>query len=369
MTNRLHRSARGFASFGRIAAAGKSLEAHRGTKVQIAGHPRHLTCLASLLVLAASFALAGCSASATKTNSSLTPLISLSVSQAPPASLTVGSTAPVSATVSNDLANAGVDWVAVCGSAPNCGSFSPSHTASGATATFTAPLAVPKGNSVSVTALSATDHSKALASSVTVISLVTGVTITQLPPASAPSGSGVALAASVTSDPSNEGVDWKATCGLVDCTPLGFHSADGAVATFIVPGPLQFPDIIGSTVTLTAFATADHNFSALASFTVTDSLAISLAPGPPSTMLTNATATVVALVTNDTTNSGVTWSVSCSNAPCGSVSPLQTASGQAAVFTAPPTVPAPNPSPNPVVVVTATSNVAPRRRFRTICCF
>lgn len=362
MINRLHRSAGDFASFGRIAAVEKGLEAHRGTKGQSFWHPRYLTCLPSLFVLVACFVLAGCSANATKTNSSLTPLISLSVSQAPPASLTVGARAPVSATVSNDLANAGVDWVAMCGSAPNCGSFSPSHTASGAASTFTAPLAVPKGNTVSVTALSATDHSKALATSVTVISMVTGVTITQLPPASAPSGSGVTLAASVSGDPSNEGVDWKATCGLLDCTPLGFHSADGAVATFIVPGPLQFPDIIGSTVTLTAFATADHNFSASASFIVTDALSISLATAPPSTMLTNATATVVAVVTNDITNSGVTWSVSCSNAPCGSVSPLQTASGQAAVFTAPPTVPLPNPTPNPVVVLTATSNIASQVR-------
>lgn len=357
MINRLRRSERGSGFFGSIASVEKDFD--RQTNRQTLENLYHRAFLTSVLVLSVCLAMASCSSNATKADTSVsTPLISLLINQPPPASLTVGGTATVSATVNNDLANAGVDWVAMCGSAPNCGSFSPAHTASGGNTTFTAPLAVPKGTTVTVTALSATDHSKAFTASVTIISTVAGVTITQPPPASVPTGAGIVLAATVAGDPSNSGVDWKATCGVIDCTPPGFHSAVGGTVTFIVPGPLQIPTIVGSTVTITAFATADHGFNASASFTVTDAITVSLTQAPPATLLTNATATVIAVASNDTTNSGVTWSVSCSASPCGSVSPAQTASGAPAVFTAPPTVPAPNPNPNPVVTITAFSTAA-----------
>ena len=44
---------------------------------------------------------------------------------------------------------------------------------------------------------------------------------------------------------------------------------------------------------------------------------------------------VTATLTNDTSNQGVTWSVSCSASACGSVSPQTTTSGVATTFTAP----------------------------------
>src|ERR1700731_4492780 len=313
------------------------------------------------LALVAFFEMAGCTTNAAKNAALQTPLISVAISQAPPTSMLVGNSAQVSATVNNDLAAAGVDWVAVCGSAPICGSFSPPHTASGGTTVFTAPLAVPAKTTVAVTALSSTDHSKAFSSSVTIISTVTAVMITQPPPNSAPAGAAISFAATVAGDPSNEGVDWKATCttinGSVDCTPGGFHSASGAPIIFSVPALAQFPAIVGGTVTITAFATADHGFSAMAMFTVTDPITISLTQVPPSTMLVNATAPVMATLSNDTTNSGVDWLVSCSNTPCGSVSPAHTASGVPATFTAPATVPVAN-HPNPVVAIRTTASAS-----------
>jgi hypothetical protein len=315
--------------------------------------------LLGVIALATLFALAGCSTNSAKSVSQ-TPVISVAISQAPPSSLIVGNSAQVSATVTNDVANAGVDWVAVCGSAPTCGSFSPAHTASGGTTDFTSPLAVPAKSIVAVTALSATDHSKAFSSNVTIISTVTAVTITQPPPATAPAGAVVSFAAIVAGDPSNEGVDWKATCltsiGSFDCTPGGFHSQSGAPINFSVPNVAQTPTIVGGTVMITAFATADHTFNAFATFTVTEGLSVSLTQVPPSSMLVNATAPVIATVLNDTTNSGVDWVVSCFNTPCGTVSPSHTASGAPATFTAPPIVPAPNPQPNPVVTIKATAS-------------
>src|SRR5215470_7889567 len=73
--------------------------------------------------LIAMLGVAGCSSNAAKTTSG-TPVIAVSMTQVPPTSLIVGTTAQVSATVSNDIAEAGVDWVATCASAPQCGTFS-----------------------------------------------------------------------------------------------------------------------------------------------------------------------------------------------------------------------------------------------------
>jgi hypothetical protein len=351
--SRLHRGEGKRISFGPIGLIEKAFETHARMKEQSCWSDCLRAFLPIAVGLSAVLCMSGCAITGAKASQSQTPIISVAITLAPPASLTVGTFAPVTATVSNDAANAGVDWVAICGSVPNCGSFSPSHTASGATTIFIAPLAVPAHNTIAVTALSTTDHSKAFGASVTIISTVTGVTITQPPPVSAPSGAAITMSATVAGDPSNEGVDWTATCDTVNCTPIGWHSAVGGTVTFDVPTPDQVPTIVGSTVTITAFATADHNFSATASFTVTIPITIDLTQAPPSTMLINATATVIAVVANDTTNSGVSWSVTCSTAPCGSVSPAQTATGAPAIFTAPPRVPAPNPTPNPVVLITA----------------
>src|SRR4029077_7131676 len=56
----------------------------------------------------------------------------------------------------------------------------------------------------------------------------------------------------------------------------------------------------------------------------------------------NATAQVTATATGDSAAKGVTWTVSCAIAACGSVSPTTTASGVATTYTAPSTPPAGN---------------------------
>jgi hypothetical protein len=77
----------------------------------------------------------------------------------------------------------------------------------------------------------------------------------------------------------------------------------------------------------------------------------------PTTMVTNTTSSVVATVSNDSANAGVTWS--CTPAlSCGAPSfvPLQTASGAASVFTAPPTIPV-----GGQLTITATSMTDPTK--------
>ncbi len=62
------------------------------------------------------------------------------------------------------------------------------------------------------------------------------------------------------------------------------------------------------------------------------SVSFSLAP---QTVNTNLTAQFTATVSNDPSNKGVTWTVSCSASPCGTVSPTSTASGTATTYTPP----------------------------------
>lgn len=57
------------------------------------------------------------------------------------------------------------------------------------------------------------------------------------------------------------------------------------------------------------------------------------------TVQAGATANFTANVSNDSTNSGVKWSVSCPTAPCGTVSPSSTPSGVTTTYAAPATAP------------------------------
>jgi hypothetical protein len=71
----------------------------------------------------------------------------------------------------------------------------------------------------------------------------------------------------------------------------------------------------------------------------------------PATSLNVGTSTgVIAIVSNDTNNAGVTWKVSCGSSSCGTISPALTSSGGTATYTAPSAVPTPA-----SVTITATS--------------
>jgi hypothetical protein len=79
-------------------------------------------------------------------------------------------------------------------------------------------------------------------------------------------------------------------------------------------------------------------------------IGVSVSPSA-STVQAGATQNVIATVTNDESNRGVTWTVSCSSIPCGSVSPAFTPSGAPTSYAPPVALPAANLS----VRLTATS--------------
>ena len=176
-----------------------------------------------------------------------------------PASLNVGATATITETVSGDSSNAGVDWT--CAPANSCGSFNPTHTASGASTTYTAPNAA---GTVMITATS-TANGKALSTASITINAAAAVAISFTDaPASLALNATANLTATVTNDSTNAGVDWTCTpanaCGAFNPA----HTASGSATVYTAPGA------VGS-VTVTATATA--------SSAATQSATISIATG------------------------------------------------------------------------------------------
>jgi hypothetical protein len=84
----------------------------------------------------------------------------------PPASLQINATVPLSVQIMNDVsASPQVTWTVTCGSAA-CGLFHPTTTTNEEQTNYTAPAAIPTGNSVTVTATSVTDPTKSVSASI-----------------------------------------------------------------------------------------------------------------------------------------------------------------------------------------------------------
>jgi hypothetical protein len=94
--------------------------------------------------------------------------VSVAFAAQPPAALTISNTFPLTAVVTGDSKNAGVTWTATCGTAA-CGAFNPATTASNAATTYTAPAAIPTGNTVKVIATSVSDTTKSASATITIV--------------------------------------------------------------------------------------------------------------------------------------------------------------------------------------------------------
>lgn len=244
------------------------------------------------------------------------PPASITVSVAP-TSMTVqaGLTQMLTATVANDPGAKGVMWtVAGAGcSGVTCGNVSPSSTASGVAAVYTAPTTVPSPAGVTVTATSVADGTKSAAAAITVSVASAPVSVTlSSTTASVIVARTQAFTASVQGDPANKGVTWALSgtgCSGTACGTLSAAaSASGTPIAYTAPASTPTP----ATVTLTAKSVADPTKSATATITITVANS-----GPVSVTLTPKRGGLVTLqsmkfaatLTNDTGALGVTWSV------------------------------------------------------------
>src|SRR5206468_2731769 len=128
----------------------------------------------------------------------------------------------------------------------------------------------------------------------------------------------------------------------------------GSPATYTAPSTIP----ANRSVTVVATSVANTTASATATVTVIAAVGVSISPGATNVSV-NATQQFTATVTNDPSNKGVSWTLTQSGTPCspgcGTISPVNTASGAATTYTAPPAVPA---NPNVTIVVTSVANAA-----------
>ena len=195
--------------------------------------------------------------------------ISVSFLTPPVTSLNVATSTGVIAVVSNDSSNAGVTWKVSCGSS-SCGTISPASTASGAGATYTAPSAVPTPASITITATSVTDGSKSVSASITITSTAPpppiSVSFVTQPPSSMVISTTSSLAASVSNDTKNAGVNWTVACGSAQCGTFN-PTATGSGSSTVYTAPSAVPT--PATVTVTATSVTDTTKSVSATITIT----------------------------------------------------------------------------------------------------
>lgn len=175
------------------------------------------------------------------------------------------------------------------------------------------------------------------------------ITLTTSPspaPTSLAPGGTLQVTATVANDSANGGVTWSCTpansCGSFSAN----SSASGTAVTYTAPTTPP-----ASAVIITATSVTDTSVTqSLPGITITAAISISLSTFPTS-LYVNDTAPITATVSNDSSNSGVTWS--CTPATpvgaCGTFSSNSSASGTAVTYTAPANV------PSSTVVITATS--------------
>jgi len=288
---------------------------------------------------------------------SSSPSITVSVSPAS-ANVAVNSTQDFVATVQNDGSNGGINWSLTQGGAPcspACGSVSPMSTASGSSITYTPPTGVPPNVAVTLRATSMADTTRSASAAITIAPpLPISVSVTP-PTANVPGNTGISSTATVLYDAANAGVTWSLTQAGSACSPgcgsvSPTSTASGAPATYTAPATVP----ANPTVTLTATSITDASRSASAVLTITPP-PISVTVSPTSVLLgATALQQFTATVLNDPANKGVSWALTQQDTPCapacGVVAPMSTASGEAATYTAPSTVPV-----NSSVAIVATS--------------
>jgi hypothetical protein len=175
------------------------------------------------------------------------------------------------------------------------------------------------------------------------------VAFSTAPPQTLTAGQTLSLTAVVSNDSSNGGVTWSVTCGSTACGTFNPTStASGTATTYTAPANVP----TGNTVNIVASSVTDGTATATASISISApaGVSVSFAATPPAALTINDTFPLTAVVTGDSKNAGVTWSVACGAVACGTLNPTSTASNAATTYTAPAAIPTGN-----TVKVTATS--------------
>jgi sugar lactone lactonase YvrE len=180
------------------------------------------------------------------------------------------------------------------------------------------------------------------------------IAFTQQPGASVATNGTASVSAYVTNDAATGGgITWTVQCTNTADGACGYiqpyQTANGATATYVAPPvPPGVPVYIKATSTALSSATALSNAITIVASTTHS---ISFVPFVPTKMQVDTSVNLIAAVTNDSSNSGVDWSVCGSG--CGY---FTTQPAQAAIPAVPPSAGDPgSPAVPAVAAVTATS--------------
>jgi hypothetical protein len=186
----------------------------------------------------------------------------------PPSSLAVNATTTLSAAVINYSANALIAWSASCGNAGACGSFSFTQTASGGNTNYIAPATIPSGSTVAITATLVGDTTQSASAKITITPpQPILISFQRVPPASLQVNATVPLSAKIANDDSaNPMVKWTVACGSAPCGSFNPISTSSESATNYT-APSAVPS--GNSVTVTATSLTDATKSVSATINIT----------------------------------------------------------------------------------------------------
>jgi len=186
---------------------------------------------------------AASTADSTKTIAGITTITVPTVTFNAPSSLDVNQATPFTATVTNDTTKKGVDWT--CSPVGTCGSFNPTHTASGGQTTYTAPASPVTAR---IKASSTADPTQFVAPNVTILGVAIAFYPQPTPSLLTTDPNPTSITAVVSNDISNAGVDWACSC-VCGNFPNGTHTASGVANLYMVGA--------AGAATITATSTAD----------------------------------------------------------------------------------------------------------------
>lgn len=181
------------------------------------------------------------------------------------------------------------------------------------------------------------------------------VLFVEAPPSTLAVNASVTISAAVENSPANSQATYSMSCGSPNACGTFSTSDEGGAVVYTAPAAVPS----GTTVTITATAVADSTKSISANITITPplSIAVSFSAPMPASVQVNATVSLGATISNDTSASPqVKWTVSCSGSACGSFNPTTTANNFQTAYTAPSAIP-----PGNTVTVTATSVTDPTK--------
>jgi dienelactone hydrolase len=274
-------------------------------------------------------------ADTSKSGSATITVVAITVSVSPTtATVQAGGVVPINANANNDPSGLGVTWT--ISPASGAGTLS---NATNTSVTYNAPASPPASDlTVTITATSVADASKAGSTIVTVPTVVVSVTPTA---ATVQAGGTQTFTAAVQNDPAHKGVTWTLS------PASGAGTLSNVTSTSVTYNAPASPPASDLTVTVTATSIADTLGSSSATVTV-PAITVSVMP-TGARVQAGGTQPFTATVQNDPTNKGVTWTLS----PASGAGTLSNVTSTSVTYNAP----ASPPASDLTVTLTATSMI------------